>query len=123
MNDSRSRPTARLRRGEPLGESQTTWGRNQLTGKRIQLRASQLQQPRSAGAARPQPLAVGAADAARLAGISRSHWFRLVASGRAPAGLRLGSRRLWRVDEIDRWLAAGAPAGERWETMQREGTR
>jgi predicted DNA-binding transcriptional regulator AlpA len=72
---------------------------------------------------RHQPLAVSGTDAARLAGVSRSTWFRLVASGRAPRGLYLGSKRLWTVAELERWLAAGAPPAERWEAMQGGGAR
>lgn len=69
------------------------------------------------------PLAVGAREASRLASVSSRTWARLVASGRAPAGIRLGRSRRWLVSELRAWLAAGAPPRERWDALRaaREG--
>ena len=69
------------------------------------------------------PLAVRAPVAARLCGVSRSHWLRLVGTGRAPQGVWLGERRLWPVRELQAWLEAGAPSAERWAEMRKEGQR
>ena len=69
----------------------------------------------------PAPLAVDAATAARMCGISPAHWHTLLAGGRAPAGLRLGRRRLWAVSELSAWISAGAPSVERWAALRREG--
>ncbi len=44
----------------------------------------------------PAPLATDSFGAARLPGI------------------RLGRRRLWAVDDLRAWIAAGAPAADRW---------
>lgn len=63
-------------------------------------------------------LAVDAVRAGKLVGVSRAHWLRLVRTGRAPAGVRLGRRRLWPVRELESWLAAGAPPRERWEALR-----
>jgi predicted DNA-binding transcriptional regulator AlpA len=67
----------------------------------------------------PAPLAVGAADAARMVGISRSSWLALVSAGRAPGGIRLGRRVVWRVGELSDWLEAGAPARDAWERQRK----
>lgn len=69
-------------------------------------------------AAAPPPLAVDARDAARMCGVSVAHWYALIAGGRAPAGIRLGRRRLWAVAELSAWLEAGAPTADRWAVMQ-----
>jgi len=63
----------------------------------------------------PAPLAVSAREAARLVNVSARHWAGLVARGRAPAGVRLGRRRVWPLEELRGWLAAGAPSREHWE--------
>lgn len=68
-----------------------------------------------------QPIATDGEGVSRLTGISRSHWYRLVATGRAPVGFRLGKSRRWMVEEIRTWLAAGAPPRDRWEAMQAKG--
>lgn len=62
-----------------------------------------------------QPLAVDAAQAARMCGIGRTCWLGLVNAGRAPAGIRLGKRVVWRIADLDDWLAAGAPSRDQWE--------
>lgn len=40
------------------------------------------------------------------------------AAGKLPAPLRIGGRVLWRVDEINAWLEAGAPNRATWEAMK-----
>ena len=60
------------------------------------------------------PLATDSFGAARLLGVSESHWRIMVAAGRCPPGFRLGRRRLWSTAELQSWIAAGAPAADRW---------
>ena len=67
------------------------------------------------------PLLVDAAEAARLCHISRTLWFSLLASGRAPKGIRLGKCRRWYVEELKRWCAAGCPPRNRWELVKETG--
>lgn len=69
-------------------------------------------------APRPEPAALSAPDAAAYVGVSRAHWLRLVASGRAPRGMKLGARRVWSRAELGRWIQAGAPALVLWLAMQ-----
>jgi excisionase family DNA binding protein len=66
-----------------------------------------------------QPLLVGAAEAARLLGISERHFYKLHSSGRVPKPVRFGRAVRWQVAELHAWLGAGAPARARWEAMQR----
>lgn len=40
------------------------------------------------------------------------------AAGRLPAPLRIGGRVVWRVDEIRRWLDAGAPDRQTWAALR-----
>ncbi len=53
------------------------------------------------------PIAVSPAEAARLAGISRSSLYKLLSSGDLPS-FKLGKRRLIRVDDLDALLSANA---------------
>ena len=62
-----------------------------------------------------RPFLVGAEDTARILGISRSSLDRFDRSGRlGPQAVRLGTRRLFRVDELARWIESGLPPRERW---------
>ena len=68
----------------------------------------------------PAPLAVDAAEAARLLGVSVSHWHAMMAAGRCPTGFRLGRRRLWSTAELKAWLDAGAPPADRWMAAKKQ---
>lgn len=60
------------------------------------------------------PLVIDARRLARLlcAGIRTVRTWDAV--GKLPAPIRIGSRVVWRVDEIRAWLDAGAPDRETW---------
>jgi len=81
------------------------------------------QAPTVASPAPPAPLLVDARAAARLCDISRTLWFSLLASGRAPRGLRLGRCRRWSVAELEAWTQAGCPPRARWEARRQEESR
>lgn len=51
-----------------------------------------------------QPIAVSPNEAARLAGIGRTTLFAALAKGDLPS-IKIGTRRLIRVDAIREWLA------------------
>lgn len=51
------------------------------------------------------PIAVSVAEAARLVGISRAHLYSLIAKGEGPPAAMVGGRRLYRVADLDAWLA------------------
>ena len=59
-------------------------------------------------------LLIGAMEAARMAGVSRSTWWSLHSAGKVPVPVHLGGRTLWNIEELRRWIAAGCPARERW---------
>ncbi|MCP3906013.1 MAG: helix-turn-helix domain-containing protein [Planctomycetes bacterium] len=59
---------------------------------------------------RPSQLAIGATEAARLLSISPRHLAALTAAGAVPS-LKLGRRRLYRVADLDQWLAERAREG------------
>lgn len=61
---------------------------------------------------RPQivvtPLLVDAPTAARILGIGHRTFERLVSTGRVPRPLRLGRRRLWRLQpDLAEWVSDG----------------
>ena len=58
---------------------------------------------------RPKLLAVDAPTAAMMLGISPAHFYTRLAAGQVPPGFHLGRRRLWSVQELRKWIDAGAP--------------
>ncbi len=50
-------------------------------------------------------LALSVRDAARKIGISRSSMYEILNQGIGPATVKLGRRRVIRLQELDRWLA------------------
>jgi predicted DNA-binding transcriptional regulator AlpA len=66
-------------------------------------------------------LQVGAAGAARMAGVSKATWLRLRAADKTPSPVRLGGRVLWRVEELESWIAAGCPDGKTWRARRAAG--
>ena len=68
------------------------------------------------------PIGLNATDAAALIGISPSHFFQLLKTGRiGPSAIRLGRAKRYLRPELLDWLSAGAPSRERWAAMQSEG--
>jgi len=65
------------------------------------------------------PLTVDAPGAAKLIGISQTHFWMQLSGGRIPAGFRLGRRRLWAVEDLKAWIAAGAPTADKWRAMKK----
>lgn len=53
---------------------------------------------------------IPAADAARMCGLSRSAFYKLVSSGRAPKPIKLGRASRWPRKLLVDWIAAGCPA-------------
>jgi predicted DNA-binding transcriptional regulator AlpA len=64
-------------------------------------------------------LLVDARAAARLCGVSRSHFLAMHSAGKVPLPVRLGRRTLWRAAELAAWIDAGCPARDRWHTLTR----
>ena len=72
-----------------------------------------------AGIAPVEPLAVGAEEAAALCGIGLTLWREMDAAARIPAPIKLGARCVWPLAELRRWMDAGCPDRERWETFKK----
>jgi excisionase family DNA binding protein len=49
---------------------------------------------------------VGPLEAARICGVSRATWYRLLAAGKIPAPHKIGRRSLWREPELRAWAAS-----------------
>lgn len=65
-----------------------------------------------------RPLLLKAEDAAAYLGISYRHFRTLHSAGKLPAPVRLGNAVRWNRDELERWVSAGVPARDAWETMR-----
>jgi len=65
-----------------------------------------------------EPLVVTGPEAARICRVSERTWRSMNAAGRCPRPIHIGRRRLWVVAELRAWVAAGAPARERWEAAR-----
>jgi len=73
-------------------------------------------------ATRPtRPLCIGAADAAAMLGISRALFYAMASDGRlGPLPLAFGRRRVWRLAELQAWVANDPPCPPR-AVWQKEG--
>ena len=69
------------------------------------------------------PLLVAAPEAALLCSVSERTWRKYDRCGRVPSPLRWGKRRLWSVEELRRWIEAGCPSRDRWESLPAANTR
>lgn len=60
-------------------------------------------------------LALSASELAKLLAISERHLWAMHADGRlGPEPIALGRAKRWYLEEVKRWLAAGAPARNSW---------
>ena len=55
------------------------------------------------------PLAVDAAEAARMFSVGLRTWRRWDSSGKCPRGFKIGGRVLWRRSDLETWAAMGFP--------------
>ncbi|MCE9635768.1 MAG: helix-turn-helix domain-containing protein [Planctomycetes bacterium] len=62
------------------------------------------------------PLLLDATEAADFLGVSRSSFYRLDLSGVVPSPIRLSKFRRWSRPELRRWVEAGCPPRDRWES-------
>ena len=99
--------------GEPDGSSPAA---EQSDENRV-VSATRAFQPLAAGVQR-EAGAEGRQEVAELLGISASMVRKLDRTGRMPRPLRLGTRKVWDLDELRRWSRAGAPSRDRWEALR-----
>ena len=69
---------------------------------------------------RLRPLVADAERLARLLGCGVRSIRTWDYAGKLPRPVKLGNRTLWVLSEIHRWLTAGAPDRETWETLKAE---
>ena len=62
------------------------------------------------------PSAYSAAELAARLGVSLRHVRRMDSAGMLPRPVRLGRAVRWSADDLDAWLAAGAPDRRAWES-------
>ncbi len=63
----------------------------------------------------PEPLLVGAKQAAIMLGVGRSHFYSMLSSGQiGPMAHKLGKRSLYSVNELRKWVDAGMPPRQKW---------
>ena len=66
-----------------------------------------------------EPLLVGAAEAARLLGVSRSMLYLMLDDGSlGPQGFKFGTKRIFSLDELRSWISADCPGRDRWLAMR-----
>lgn len=63
------------------------------------------------------PMLVDVARVATILGIGKATVWRLVAAGQLPPSLKLARRRLWRVADLESFVACGCDV-ERWRALQ-----
>lgn len=69
----------------------------------------------------PTPLALTAAETAKLLGISERHLWACHASGKlGPRPIALGKSKRWVASAVRAWLDAGAPPRDKWLAMRGE---
>ena len=71
--------------------------------------------------AKPAPIGLCAADAAALLGVSESHFYCLLKTGRlGPKPVRMGRAVRWSRQELIDWFNAGSPPRNRWEIIRHQ---
>lgn len=67
------------------------------------------------------PLAVPAAEAARLCGVSRATWWRIHSGGKCPLPVLVTEKSpRWRLNELRAWMDACCPNRQAWKAMREE---
>ena len=61
------------------------------------------------------PLLVDISTAGKILSISKSFLLQLDASGKIPQPIHLGKRRLWRVEDLQRWVSMGCCSRREFE--------
>jgi excisionase family DNA binding protein len=66
-----------------------------------------------------EKLQVGPREAASILGISQATFFRWLAGGvLGPTGVKRGAKRLFAIDELRAWVAAGMPQRAEWQARR-----
>jgi predicted DNA-binding transcriptional regulator AlpA len=66
---------------------------------------------------------VDAAEAAKMLGISASHFYLLKRTGRiGPTPVHLGRAVRYDCEELERWFSAGTPPRAKWDALKQRKT-
>ena len=65
----------------------------------------------------PPPLTVGRKEAADLLSIGLTLLDTMDAAGKLPAAVRIGTRKLWRTDDLVNWVRLGCPNRKRFDAL------
>jgi len=70
-----------------------------------------------------EKLLLSASECTHLLGISRSAFYASLQTGAiGPRGIKIGGRRLWPVQELRDWVAAGCPKFDTWRELRKDKT-
>lgn len=69
-----------------------------------------------------EAILLSAAQCAKMCGISRRSWFRLNASAKVPACVRVGFSPRWVRKTLERWIAMGCPSRKEFEARKAAGS-
>ncbi len=65
------------------------------------------------------PLLVDANGVAAMLNVSRRTVYSMQSTGElGPMALSVGGRKLWRTEELTRWVLAGCPHREKWQMLR-----
>lgn len=64
-----------------------------------------------------EPLLLSIDQASALLGIPRRTLYSLMNSGRLPRSFKIGGRRVFRRDDLTRWVELGLPTLQRFEVL------
>lgn len=67
----------------------------------------------------PEVLALRAKEAAAMFGVSKRTWDRWKSAGKCPPWFVLGGMHLWRIADLQAWVAAGFPDRATFEAQRR----
>ena len=81
-------------------------------------RSHDLERNKDSSESHQHPLLVTAKQAAAMCEKSLRTWRTWDAAGWIPRPVRIGRSTLWRVGELQEWVAAGCPRREEWEARQ-----
>ena len=66
-----------------------------------------------------EPLLLDIKGAAAALGIGRSLFYQMLSDGRlGPVSIRFGKKRLFRLDELRKWVEGGCPTREKWQAAE-----
>ncbi len=66
----------------------------------------------------PDALLMSAPQVAQALNISRASVYEFMNTGRLPMPVKIGGCTRWRADELARWIQAGCPHRQKWQSLR-----